>query len=167
MSGKDSVANILKNKMELKNKKVLITHFADLLKYICRTFFNWDGVKDEAGRQILQYVGTDIIRRTKPDYWCDFLINFLSMFKNEWDYVLIPDCRFQNEMRWPEEWDTTAVRVERLNFISPLSSTQQNHISETALDYYRFDYTIASESGLDKLEIEVNKFIKWMEDING
>lgn len=37
--GKDYTANILKRLMEEDNKKVLICHYADLLKYICKTYF--------------------------------------------------------------------------------------------------------------------------------
>jgi hypothetical protein len=89
------------------------------------------------------------------------------MFPNEWDYVLIPDCRFHNELtRWDENWDTTTIRVNRLNFENDLTSEQKNHISETQLDTYNFDYVINSESGLDNLEKEVDKFLKWMEELD-
>ena len=38
--GKDTSALILKDIYESKGQKVLITHFADLLKYICKAFFS-------------------------------------------------------------------------------------------------------------------------------
>lgn len=155
---------MLKIKYEKQNKKVLITHFAGLLKFICKQYFDWDGVKDDEGRALLQYVGTDVIRAKRPNYWVKFIKDILSMFKNKWDYVLIPDCRFPNEINWGEDWDTTSVRVERINFESPLAPAQQNHPSEIALDKYKFDYVIRAESGLDNLEIATNKFIDWMED---
>ena len=49
-SGKDTVAKILHDQLVKDNTEVLITHYADLLKYICKTFFNWNGKKDEQGR---------------------------------------------------------------------------------------------------------------------
>lgn len=163
-SGKDSVAEILKRLMDKDNKKVLVTHYADLLKYICKTFFGWDGVKDEKARSLLQRVGTDTIRKQNPDYWVEFISEFLKMFPNEWDAVIIPDCRFPNEITQMllDGWDVFTVRVNRLNYISPLTEEQQNHISETALDGYQFDYYIDSESGLDKLETEVKKMYEYM-----
>ena len=89
------------------------------------------------------------------------------MFPNEWNYVIIDDCRFVNELnRYDETWDTTTVRVNRLNFESNLTPEQKNHPSETALDNYNFDYVINSESGLDNLEKEVDKFLKWMEEMD-
>ena len=74
--GKDTTANIMKEQLESKGKKVLICHYADLLKYICKTFFGWDGVKDNNGRSILQYVGTDKIRKENPNYWVKFIVEF-------------------------------------------------------------------------------------------
>lgn len=168
-SGKDYTAKILKTLMEKDNKKVLITHYADLLKYICKTFFGWDGVKDDKGRSILQHVGTDTIRKQNPNYWVEFISNFLKIFPNEWDYCLIPDTRFPNEVTQMilDGWDVMTVRVNRLNYESPLTEEQQNHSSETALDGYQFDYYIDSESGLDNLRIEVKKMYEYIKAKDG
>ena len=37
--GKDTAAEIMKEYLEMQGKKVLITHFADLLKYLCKSLF--------------------------------------------------------------------------------------------------------------------------------
>mgnify|MGYP000911163102 CR=1 FL=1 len=167
-NGKSETAKILKNKLESKGNKVLITAYGNLVKFICEKFFDSDGQKNEYNRSLWQYVGTDVIRNQKPNYWVDFIIDIISMFPNEWDYVIVDDCRFINELtRWGEEWDTTIVRVNRLNFESNLTPEQKNHISEIALDNYNFDYVINSESGLDNLEREVDKFLEWMEEMDG
>ena len=60
--GKDTFAELLYQELTDKGYKVLVTHYGDLVKYICKTIFNWDGQKDEKGRHLLQYVGTDIFR---------------------------------------------------------------------------------------------------------
>jgi hypothetical protein len=162
--GKDTTANILKTLLEKDNKRVLIAHYGDLVKYVCKTFFGWNGEKDEYGRSLLQRIGTDEVRKVFPNFWVHFIKDMLTIFPNEWDYVLIPDTRFLNEVQVfkNSKWDTITLRVHRLNFISPLTIEQQNHPSETALDNYIFDYYINSEFGLDKLEVEVNKFVKEM-----
>ena len=51
-NGKDTVAGSLHKALVNDGKRVLVTHYADLLKYICRNYFGWDGNKDEKGRQI-------------------------------------------------------------------------------------------------------------------
>lgn len=166
--GKDSSANILKELLEQDNKKVLITHYADLLKYLCKSIFNWNGIKDDLGRSILQKVGTDTIRKQNPDYWVNFISDFLKMFNTEWDYVLIPDCRFPNEVtKMKNCFDTFAVRVTRLNYESGLTEEQKQHSSETALDNYQFDYYIDSKSGLENLRIEVKKMYEYIKCMEG
>lgn len=159
--GKDTTASMIKESLESRGEKVLITHYADLLKYICRTFFDWDGNKDEKGRHILQYVGTDVIRQKAPNYWVDFLADFLEIFDGEWDWVIIPDTRFPNEVDlMKRKFDTTHIRVIRQNFISPLTTEQQNHPSEVALDDYFPDCYIYNDGEMDALKETVNTWIK-------
>ena len=168
-SGKDSSANILKELMEHDGKKVLIAHYADLLKYLCKAFFGWNGIKDETGRKILQKTGTDTIRKLNPDYWVDFISEFLKMFQDEWDCCLIPDARFPNEIQRMicDGWDVMTVRVTRTDINSGLTEEQQSHISETALDNYQFDYYIDSKSGLDNLRKEVKKMYEYIKAKDG
>ena len=134
--GKDTAAKFLKEQLDLGENNVLITHYADLVKYICSTFFDWNGRKDEAGRELLQYVGTDVVRSRVPDYWVRFISDMLGFFGAEWDYVLIPDARFRNEVEYliKSGFDVTHIRIVRDNYISELTEEQQNHPSETDLD---------------------------------
>ena len=76
--GKDTLAGMLKNHLEDKSYRVLIAHYGDLVKYVCEKFFNWDGNKDEAGRTLLQYVGTDVVRKQNENFWAGF-ITFLFL----------------------------------------------------------------------------------------
>ena len=161
-NGKDATTTIIKSQLESIGKKVLITHYADLLKYMCKTFFDWDGNKDDKGRSILQYVGTDNIRKQNEDYWVKFIADFLRMFYNEWDYVLIPDTRFLNEITYIKDRfsNVHTIRVERPNFISPLTEEQQNHISECALDRYNFDVLITNGGILEDLKLKIQHYIE-------
>ena len=150
--GKDTTASILKGFMEHDNYKVKIIHYADLLKWMCQQYFDWDGEKDDKGRSLLQRVGTDTIREKNPEYWVDFVADLLKMFPNEWDYVIIPDCRFPNEINiMKANFDALHFRIFRKNFKSPLSIEQQNHISETALDNLEPDYGISNDSDIYNL----------------
>lgn len=157
-SGKDTVAKIAQDYIEnINGRRVLIAHYGDLVKYICKTFFGWDGIKDEKGRWMLQYIGTDKIRSISPDYWADFLVNVIQMFNNMWDYVLIPDCRFPNEYEIYEPYgiDAELWRVERPNHKSRLTKKQLEHISETALDNYNYDFKIINDGTIDDLKDKV------------
>lgn len=158
--GKDFTAENLAEDLRILGKKVLITHNADLLKFMCKNLFGWNGEKDEKGRHILQYVGTDVVRKKTPDFWVDFLISVFNLFPDEWDYVIIPDCRFPNEIEKLKEsgFDVTHIRVERItlttnSLVTPISSVPfdnglseeaKSHISETALDNYPADIRITN-----------------------
>lgn len=159
--GKDTTAGILKDQLESDGYRVLIAHYADLLKYICKQYFGWNGEKDEAGRHTLQYVGTDVIRAQKPDYWVDFIAGLLEMFKDEWDYVLIPDCRFPNEIGQMKSFgfDVVHLRVFRQNFVSHLTPEQRAHPSETALDSYVPDYTIQNSGTIADLRAALSDWL--------
>ena len=161
--GKDTTALFLQANLAAAGNKVLIAHYGDQVKHICRDYFGWDGVKDAAGRSLLQYVGTDVIRRQSEDFWVDKVLEVLRFFPNEWDYVLIPDCRFPNEVERVHEFvteygfDSCHVRVIRHNFDSPLTPEQQAHPSETALDEYDPDQYILNDGTLGDLMTTVAK----------
>lgn len=164
--GKDTSALMVKEMLDDDGYKVLIAHYGDLVKYICKTFFQWNGEKDEAGRSLLQRIGTDVIRNQEPDYWVSFVAEILKFFDGEWDYVLIPDCRFPNEVEYLKEqgFDVTHMRVIRDNFDSPLTKEQQEHPSETALDDVIPDYYVRNSGTLDALRNDLEQFVV---DVNG
>ena len=162
--GKDFTANYLNEDLTSKGYNVLVTHYGDLLKFICKNMFDWNGEKDADGRRLLQYVGTDIIRAQQPDYWVDFIISILKLFEDEWDYVLIPDCRFPNELDKlkSEGFDVIHARVYRPNFDNGLTEEAKNHISETAMNDVAYDYLLVN-SGDSNYINNITKFIKFLE----
>lgn len=152
-NGKDTSAEIFKNELIIRGHSVLVIHQADLLKYICKAFFNWNGEKDEAGRTLLQQVGTNVIRKVEPDFWVDFIAKVTGFFKDTWGYIIVPDTRFPNELEKLKANDANIfhVRVIREGFKSPLTEEQQQHPSETALDGIESDFTLINDKGIDDL----------------
>lgn len=164
-NGKDTVAGMLQRRLEDAGERVLVAHYADLVKYVCRTFFGWNGEKDEYGRSILQYVGTDVVRAIQPDYWVDFIISMLCFFGDNWDVVIIPDTRFPNEVTRLREagFSVDHLRVVRGSlskpFVSPLTPEQLRHPSETALDDCEPDHVIWNDGTLEDLEAAVSGYV--------
>jgi len=152
-NGKDTSAEIFKNELIIRGHSVLVIHQADLLKYICKAFFNWNGEKDEAGRTLLQQVGTNVIRKVEPDFLVEFIAKVTGFFKDTWDYIIVPDTRFPNELEKLKANDANVfhVRVIREGFKSPLTEEQQQHPSETALDGIESDFTLINDKGIDDL----------------
>lgn len=149
--GKDTFAQQFKKYAEENNKTVLIIKYGDLLKYVCKQYFNWNGEKDEEGRTLLQQVGTEILRKNNPDVWVNCVIEMVKGFGDTYDFILIPDTRFPNEI---SVWDKTdidyiTVRVNRYDedgnvYDNGLTEKQKLHSSETALDDYIFDYVVSN-----------------------
>lgn len=153
--GKDTFARYLARELEHDKRKTLIVHYADMLKWVCSQFMGWDGEKDEHGRWLLQYVGTNVVRAQDADFWADTtarLIKYLETFCG-WDYVLIPDCRFPNEIGALIKlgFDIEHLRVIRPDFDNGLTEVQKNHPSETALDDVDPDYYIENRGGIENL----------------
>jgi len=95
---KDMAARLLKEVLAQAGKRVLIAYFSAPLRRVCREWFGWNGLNDDAGRSTLQYVGNEIVRARRPDFWVDFTMGLLSMMGDEWDFVIVPDCRHANEL---------------------------------------------------------------------
>lgn len=155
-SGKDTVAKILDGILtEQYHKRVLVAHYADLVKYVAKTFFDWDGIKDVEGRTLLQHIGTDVVREKDEDFWVQFLANMLYFFYGQWDFVLLPDFRFPNEFSFLNEYlrpgyEVFSVKVDR-EFPSALTPEQRAHASETALKGFEFDYYIDNNGTYEDL----------------
>lgn len=161
-SGKDTIAQFMKEELEKHGKKVLIIKYGDAVKWVLRDYFNWDGKKDIVGRTLLQYIGTDVVRAVHPNFWTGIVVGLLQAFEphGDFDIALVPDARFPNEVDIALQnlQNCVAVRVNRRNpdgseWVNPaLTEDQRNHPSETSLDHYAFDFVIHNDEGLDTLK---------------
>lgn len=164
-SGKDTFANYLENYLETQGKNVLIVHFADSLKFVAKTFHNWNGEKDEQGRALLQHLGTEIYRENNKYYWVSQLDYHLKMYNRyiaqfggrPYDYVIIPDARFSNEITYFKEHYVcvTSVKINRQGY---QMGTLSHHSSETALNNFNFDIEINTGDTLEEAQKEAYKF---------
>lgn len=157
--GKDSAAAMLAEGLFKLGYTVRILHYADTLKFIAKEYFQWDGKKDEKGRTMLQYLGTDVARNKNPYFWICLLDDIIQMFFSDIDYVIIPDARFENEIEYWIERDQLAdcIKVIRPSFHT-LTLAQEEHPSEVSLDNYKFSTTIEANN-LDELRNEIDKLM--------
>lgn len=169
--GKTLVANTIKKQLEAKGYKVVKGAFADYLKFIAKTYFGWDGKKDEAGRTLLQYLGTDVVRKINPDFWAMAGFNFARTFGSIFDFIIFDDARFPNEVSVFKDSNlsTATIRVERLNedgerFQNSLSQEQRQHPSEISLDFTKSDIYLLNGHGIDAVEEAVASIIPVLEN---
>jgi len=156
--GKDSLAGMLKKRIEATGNNVFVVHYADYLKFIASKYFGWDGQKDEKGRTILQKLGTEVVRDRYPDFWVDTVVHLIQAVCEKNAVVLIPDCRFPNEAEIMSDYFYTyTVKVVRTHFDNGLTKEQKQHPSERAMDGFKFDLVIKAENGLNNLELQTDE----------
>jgi hypothetical protein len=163
-SGKDSFGKMLKDLLENKGKKVLVVHYADYLKFVCKTYFGWDGEKDQAGRTLLQEVGTDIVRARNENFWVTIIAELIKVFEPDYDYFIIPDCRFPSEINLLHdayEFDLKTIWVARFDknynpYDNGLTEEQKAHPSESSLNEWEFDFYVNGVDLKDLQEVAIN-----------
>ena len=104
----------------------------------------------------MQFLGVDKLRTKDPNFLVDTVIRFVQIFEDDYDYVLIGDCRFESEIkRWKDEnYRVFSVHVKRPGFINDLNEKQRTHLSETSLDNFVFGAYLKARS-IEELEDEI------------
>jgi hypothetical protein len=69
---------------------------------------------------------------------------------------IITDCRFLNEAQAIKDRNGIIIRIQRNQ---DLDDCKVKHISETALDLYKFDYIIDNNTSIDDLIIKVKEIL--------
>lgn len=108
--------------------------------------YGWDGYKEtefgEEIRRLLQRLGTEAGRNLLGEnIWVDAALTG----HHEDDRIVVTDVRFPNEAQAIKAAGGIIVRVER-----PGVAAANAHVSERALDDWKFDYTL--ENNIDGLE---------------
>ena len=164
--GKDTFANMLKEEL---NERAVIVHFADALKFVCKSYYEWNGEKDTNGRTLLQCVGQST-RDNDEHFWTDFIARLIktNLSKN-YEYIIIPDWRYKEEyerlLRYFHYENIITVNITRFNSdFSPyipneLTFEQRQHKSEIDLDTYVCQYYISNFT-LEKLRESAQTFVK-------
>lgn len=138
--GKDTIANYL-----VDNYKAQKFSFAHALYDVARVVF---GMKEKDG-PLLQVLGTDVFRKRDQDIWVKTLYYKLKDWQPS--LVVIPDCRFPNEVQMVRDLGGITIKVERYladgsRFVAADRPT--THPSEIALDAYPdWNHVISAKDG--------------------
>ncbi|WP_291653620.1 hypothetical protein [Clostridium sp.] len=160
--GKDTLANKLKSILEKEGKRVFIIHYADYLKMVATQVYNWNGLKDEEGRDLLQKLG-DRMREIDEMFLINELLKILKLVKKDFDVAIIPDARFPKEIECLKEiGETISIHITRIDYNSILTEEQSNHNTEIALKNYSYDYEVYSYTNkeIDSIDLIINDILK-------
>lgn len=113
-------------------------------------------------RLVLQRLGTEVGREILGEnVWVNATINRIASERSLSDNIVIPDTRFPNEaaaVQARSESKNFVVRVTRPG-VGPVS----DHISETGLDDFDFDYYIHNDGSLNDLRDRVEEVYSLIE----
>ncbi len=167
-SGKNTFGQYLKEELEKRGRKVCSIELMRTLKGYCRDYFGWDGSDETKPRDLLQQLGTEIIREkmNMPLFHIHRLQEDISVLSNFFDDFIVDDVRFPIEIEEiRKKYDSTvAISIEREGkYSSGMTEKQASHITETALiGYDGYDYKIINRT-LEGLQKDAEKVIKEVE----
>lgn len=88
------------------------------------------------------------------------MADIIKWYGHIWDFFIIPDIRFKNEVETLSDDNTIKIRVIRPGFDNGLSEAQKQHISETDLDDYTdWSYVVYNDSTLLDLNNAVSEML--------
>lgn len=162
--GKDTTASFMVDYYQTLGIKACVMHIGNYIKHFAKDYFGWDGREETKPRELLQQLGTNIIREemNKPYFFTTRLLEDMEVLKHFYDVIIIADVRLPLEIEevqkvYPE---AITIQVKRVGFESALTENQKKHITETALDHYQdFDYQITNET-LEQLQVAAIQIIK-------
>lgn len=140
-SGKDTLASLIKGR--LKDKKVLIRANAQSVKDCARKYFNWNGDKDDKGRQLLINI-TNIGYNADPYLWERKTLEY-ALAKDVYDYLIITDWRYTSTYDYFKQQDYEVITILRQRDIdNGLSDNLKNDISEQGFNIV-YDFEVRGD----------------------
>jgi len=163
-NGKDTIGNFIEDYCKKNNIKVCRTQISKYLKMYVKDYFGWDGREETKPRTLLQELGTDIIREklNKQYFFANRTVEDLEILSNFFDVALVTDIRVPLEIETVKENfdDVVVIKVERINYEQEMTSEEQKHKIENAMNEYNdYNYVLINDT-LDKLEEDVIEVLK-------
>ncbi len=163
-AGKDTTAGLIKEILEEKGLKVVNLQYSSYIKEYAKKISGWDGNEATKPRELLQVLGTDIIRKELgKDFFVKKLVEDIKVYSFFYDIITISDVRLKIEIDIPRnKFDNIyALRIIRPNFDNGLSEEQKMHPTEIDLDdYENFDYILTNDGTIPDLGKKVLKMLE-------
>ena len=171
-SGKDYCADYIAEQLKSKGYAVVRDMFAKYIKGYLKDYYEWDGVtKDDFYRNKLQQLGTERIKEDLnfKSFHAKRLMEDFQIVENDFDFFIVSDTRFKDEVYIPKAMFPNKVldmRVNRtdIDVKKDLGELSQ-HKSEIDLDGFQFSEYINND-GTDSVLLQLDLLIKNIEGDN-
>lgn len=162
--GKDTAASFLKKFYEENGKKVIFSRAGKYIRFYAMEMTDWDGSEETKPRELLQTLGTEVIREKlgKSEMFIERQLDDIEIYSYFYDAIIVPDIRLPREIDSVREKfsDVVTIKINRINFETELTGSEQKHKTETAMDNYdNFDYVVTNDT-LDKYEKDIYEIFK-------
>lgn len=166
--GKDTVAQMIIEEYQKNNKKGLNLSLGSYIKMYAQKITDWDGNEETKPREVLQQLGTEIIRKKIDNlFFVNRICEDIKVYSYFFDILTVSDVRFISEIEIPEAMfeNVIKIKVVRPNAKTNLTEAQKRHESEIDLDNYNnYDYIITNDGTLEELKEKVQKIIEVIEN---
>lgn len=158
-AGKDTTMMFMKEIFEKYGKDVINLQYSSSIKEYAKKISDWDGSEDTKPRELLQALGTEIIReKIDEEFFIKRMIQDVQVYCYFYDIVIISDARLKLEIERIRETfnDVISVNIERPLFDNNLNVNEKSHRTEVDLDNYSgYDYVLINDGSLDDLKDKV------------
>ena len=159
-SGKNYVADIISDYY----KNSIQISYAYYLKQYVKKISNWDGLEETKPRTLLQSLGIDLIKKIDKELLIRRVMEDIKVYSYFFDVIIVTDARLKEEIIIPKNlFDCITIRINGKD--NDLTLEQKNHITETDLDNYKFDYVI-NNGDINKTKEEVLKLLGGIDELN-
>lgn len=165
-SGKDSAAEYIDEYYRSRGLDVVNIQIAYYIKMYAKEIAKWDGDNETKPRQLLQDLGTELIRKQIDEYFfIKRIIQDIDIYSRYFDIITISDGRLPEEfaaikLAYPE---TVTVHLTRPNFTSRLTKDQKAHVTEALVDEIEYDYDLVNDATLEDLQMKSIELIRQIE----
>ena len=161
--GKDTTANFIKEIYESAGKKVINLQFSSYIKEYAKKISGWDGKEETKPRELLQILGTDIIRRKiDEEFFIKKIIDDIKVYSFFFDIITISDVRAKKEIiNVSEAFEkVVSININRPNFDNGLTEEQKKHFTEIDLDdFNEFSYILLNDKDLGTLKNKIKEMV--------
>ena len=162
-SGKDSTADYITKYYRDKGKDVVNIQIAYYIKMYAKQIAKWDGDNETKPRQLLQDLGTELIRKQIDEYFfIKRILQDIDIYSRYFDVITISDGRLPEEFEeitkaYPE---TVTIHVTRPGYVSHLTKDQKAHLTEALVDDIKYEYEVVNDGTLEDLEEKAFKLCR-------
>ncbi len=162
-SGKDSTADYITKYYREKGKDVVNIQIAYYIKMYAKQIAKWDGDNETKPRQLLQDLGTELIRKQIDEYFfIKRILQDIDIYSRYFDVITISDGRLPEEFEeitkaYPE---TVTIHVTRPGYVSHLTKGQKAHLTEALVDDIKYEYEVVNDGTLEDLEEKAFKLCR-------